>query len=45
MKYELRGQIMKEFVVLRTKTYIYLKDNINENKKAICKENVSFQIT
>ena len=33
MKDELGGQIMKEFVVLRAKTYSYLKDNKNEDKK------------
>ena len=34
MKDELGGQIMKEFVRLRSKTYRYLKDNNNEDKKA-----------
>ena len=33
MKEELGGQIMKEFARLRTKTYSYLKDNKNEDKK------------
>ena len=36
MKDELCGQIMKEFAGLRTKTYSYLKDNNNEDKKAKC---------
>ena len=34
MKDELGGQVMKEFVRLRTKTYSYLKDNNDEDKKA-----------
>ena len=34
MKDELGGQIMKEFVALRAKTYSYLKDNNDEYKKA-----------
>ena len=34
MKNELVGQIMKEFVGLRAKTYSYLKDNNDEDKKA-----------
>ena len=34
MKNELEGQVMKEFAGLREKTYSYLKENSNENKKA-----------
>ena len=34
MKDKLGGQIMKEFVGLRAKTYSYLKDNNDEDKKA-----------
>ena len=34
MKDELGGEITKEFVGLRAKTYSYLKDNNNEVKKA-----------
>ena len=34
MKDELGGQIVKEFVGLRAKTYSYLKDNNDEDKKA-----------
>ena len=34
MKDELAGQIMKELVGLRAKTYSYLKDNNDEDKKA-----------
>ena len=33
MKYKLGGQIMKEFVGLRAKTYSYLNDNNDEDKK------------
>ena len=33
MKDELGGQVMKEFVGLRPKTYSYLKDNNDEDKK------------
>ena len=36
MKDELGQQIMKEFVGLRAKTYNYLKDNNDEDKKAKC---------
>ena len=35
MKNELGGQIMKEFVGLRAKTYSYLKDNNDEDKKKL----------
>ena len=34
MKDDLDGQIMKEFVGLRTKTCSYLKDNNDDDKKA-----------
>ena len=34
MKNKLGGQITKEFVGLRAKTYSYLKDNDDEEKKA-----------
>ena len=34
MKDELGGQITKEFVGLRAKTYSYLKDNDDEEEKA-----------
>ena len=34
MKDKLGEQIMKEFVGLRAKTYSYLKDNNDEDKKA-----------
>ena len=33
MKDELGGQIMKEFVRLRAKTYSYLKESNDEDKK------------
>ena len=34
MKEELGGQIMTKFVELRAKTYSYLKENNDEDKKA-----------
>ena len=34
MKDELGGQIMNKFVVLRLKTYSYLKNNNDEDEKA-----------
>ena len=34
MEDELDGEIMKEFVALKVKTYNYLKDNNDEDKKA-----------
>ena len=34
MKDELGGKIMKEFVVLKPKTYSYLTDDFEEDKKA-----------
>ena len=33
MKDQLGGKIMKEFAALRAKTYCYLTDNNNEDKK------------
>ena len=35
MKDELVGKIMKEFVRLRGKTYSYLKDNNDKDKKTM----------
>ena len=34
MKDELGGKIMKEFVILKPKTYSYLTDDFEEDKKA-----------
>ena len=41
MKDELGGQIMKEFVKLRAKTYSCLKDNNDEDKKQKVRKSVS----
>ena len=41
MKYELGGQIMKEFVGLRAKAYSYLKDNNDEDRKVKGTKSVS----
>ena len=38
MKDELRGKIMKEFSALRAKTYSYLTDNNNGDKKTKCRK-------
>ena len=49
MKDELGGQIMKKFLGLRAKTYSYLKENHDENKKAkgakkcVIKKELKFQ--
>ena len=49
MKDELGGQIMKKFVGLRAKTYSYLKDNKDEDKKSkstkkcVIKRKIKFQ--
>ena len=41
MKYELGGQIMKEFVGLRAKAYSYLKDNNDGDRKVKGTKSVS----
>ena len=41
MKDELGGQIMKEFAALRAKTYSYLKDNNDEDKKQRAQKSVA----
>ena len=49
MKYDLGGQIMKEFVALRAKTYSYLKANgdgdktIKDTKKYFVKRKLKFE--
>ena len=49
MKNELGGQIMKDFVGLRTKTYSCLKDNNDEDikakgtKKCVLKRKLKFE--
>ena len=40
MKRELSGQMKKEFVGLRAKTYSYLKDNNDEDKKQMAQKGV-----
>ena len=49
MKDKLGGQIMEEFVGLRVKTYSYLKDSNNEDKKSkgknMCRKKLNFKIT
>ena len=40
MKDELGGKIMREFVALRPKTYSYLMDDCNTDKKAKGTKNV-----
>ena len=50
MKYEVRGQIMKEFVGFRAKTNSYLTDSNDECKKAkgtkkcVVKQNLNLKI-
>ena len=41
MKDELSGQIMKKNFGLRAKTYSYLKDNSDENKKEKSRKSAS----
>ena len=51
MKNELGGQLVKELFGLRAKTYSYLKDNNDEDKKTECtkkcivKKNLNLKIT
>ena len=41
MKDKFHGQIMKEFVTERPKSYIYLKDNDHDHKRQMAQKNVS----
>ena len=41
IKHELDGEVMAEFAALRPKTYSYLTDDSDENKKAKCTKRVS----
>ena len=43
MNDELGGQIMKEFVGTRAKTYSYLQDNNGIDKKQKAQKNVSYK--
>ena len=43
MKDELSGKIMKKFVGLRAKTYSYLADNNDKDKKRECTKSVSWK--
>ena len=45
MKDEFGGKTMKEFAELRAKTYSYLKDNNNGNKKAKGTKKVCYKKT
>ena len=41
MKNEIGGKILTKFVGLRVKTYIYLIDDVSEDKKAKAQKSVS----